>query len=474
MSNIGVVGMGRVGLVAAICFAEMGHCVVGLDNNKERVGQLRRGQAPFYEPGLAELLAEHHANGRLAFTTDYRIASRDSEFIFIAVNTLEGDDNCSSLAGVLMEVLSATAHRRPIIVIKSTVIPGTTEALAAKLSGTLNHDAPPLAVNPEFLREGTAIVDFLHPDRVVIGAYSQDVGEALASLYQPLGRPIMITQPTTAELIKHAANAYLATRLSFINEMSALCEALRADITEVSRGLGLDHRIGQHYLRAGLGYGGSCLPRNLASLTDTARRRGLQPTLLEATAQVNQQQRQRLVRRLETLLGGLAGATVGVLGLAYKPDTDDVRESPALAIISALQERGARIQAYDPRAMPEARPLLPHIVYCPSAYEAAQEADALLLATAWPEFVDLDWAAIKPRMRRPVVMDGWNLWDPEPLHALGFCYIGVGRGNTQYAAPPLWAEAKSSCPIPCRPEENSSAYPKRLLAPSASTRPQIS
>lgn len=433
MSKIGVVGIGRVGLVTAACLSELGHTVVGQDIDQEKVWHLNEGAAPVYEPDLKDVVNGAVRAGLLSFTTVYSEAVQGARFVFIAVDTPAGEDGAADLRhldaavrGVAMSVMNPY----PVVVIKSTVPVGTSEAVQAclrQLTGA-NGDFCPVVYNPEFLREGTAVSDFREPQRVVVGADDPTVAEAVAQLYSPLECPVVTTDFRTAEMIKYAANVFLATKISFINEVAAICEATGADVVRVAEAIGMDRRIGRSFLDAGLGYGGGCLPKDLATLIGTARAHGYDASLLSATAAVNACQRLRLVGYLKALLGGtLKGATISLLGLAFKPQTDDVRAAPAADIIGLLQREGARIRAYDPAAMDNMRRLCPEVEYCPDALTAAAGGDALVLVTEWPEFADLDFDCLRQAMNRPIVVDGRNLWEPAVVRGHGFVYVGLGR-----------------------------------------------
>jgi UDPglucose 6-dehydrogenase len=431
MSKICVVGTGYVGLVTGTCFADLGNEVTCLDVDNERIQKLINGEMPIYEPGLEQLVLQNTRSGRLTFTTDYPKALQNAEYAFIAVGTPSGTDGEADLQYVrsAAEAIADNVDWPIIVINKSTVPVGTgdwvSEVISQRRSGhPLQFN---VVSNPEFLREGSAISDFMNPDRVVLGSLQKEAAEKVSSLYQPLRCTIMITDLRTAEMIKYASNAFLATRISFINEIANICESLGADVNEVARGMGYDKRIGPSFLDAGLGWGGSCFPKDVKALEHMAVLHGTQPQLLQAVMEINRNQRRRVVMKLRKALGSLNEKTIGVLGLAFKPNTDDIRESPALEIIHLLQNEGAHIKAYDPQAMTNASKVLPKVKLCETAYQVAEDADALLLATHWNEFKQLDFSRIFKIMRQPVLLDGRNLWDAEPLRALGFKYIGVGR-----------------------------------------------
>ncbi len=432
MSDICIVGTGYVGLVTGACFADLGNRVVCLDVDKEKIEKLEQGIMPIYEPGLEELVERNVRGNRLSFTTDYAEALADAGFAFVAVGTPSGVDGEADLQYVRAVAESvADVVNHPIIVVnKSTVPVGTGDWVAdviTKRRGDNNLDFAVVS-NPEFLREGSAINDFMNPDRVVLGSLNREAANQVAQLYLSLRCPIMITDLRTAEMIKYASNAFLATRISFINEIANICDELGADVREVATGMGYDKRIGHGFLDAGLGWGGSCFPKDVKALAHMAVLRGTHPQLLQAVMDINRNQRRRVVVRLRRALNGLRDKTVGVLGLSFKPNTDDIREAPALEIIHLLQNEGATIRAYDPAAMEGVARDLSSVTLCENPYQVAEGADALVLATDWNEFKHLDFERIRQVMCQPVIMDGRNLWDPERLRALGFTYFGIGRG----------------------------------------------
>ncbi|HLG68953.1 MAG TPA: UDP-glucose/GDP-mannose dehydrogenase family protein [Chloroflexota bacterium] len=431
MRQICVIGTGYVGLVTGTCFAELGNQVACVDVDAKKIELLRSGGMPIYEPGLAELVQRNTAMGRLSFTTSYAEGMREAEFVFIAVNTPpSADSGGADLRYVESAAESIGKHldHDLIIVNKSTVPIGTGDLVAQIVEREKRGDAHFAVVsNPEFLREGSAVADCLNPDRVVLGATERAAGESVASLYLSLRCPIIITDLATAEMIKYASNAMLAARISFINEMAAVCEALGADVKQVAIGMGYDRRIGTSFLDAGLGYGGSCFPKDVKALMHMATTHGCHPQLLQAVEDINNDQRQRAVDKLRTLLGSLKGKTIGILGLAFKPNTDDMREAASVDIIQALNRDGAKVKAYDPVAMPVAKTLLKDVEYCRDAYQVAKDADALMIVTEWNEFKQLDMMRLKAAMRSPVILDGRNIYDGNTLRELGFTYRGTGR-----------------------------------------------
>jgi len=445
MSRICVVGGGGyVGLGYAVALADLGHDVVGLDIAADRVAALNRGESPLFEPGLTELLAANLAAGRLRFTVDYADAVPPADFVFLCTGTPSLADGEADLRQVRAAAAEVGAHldpgRRTILVNKSTMPVGSAELVAGIVAEHAPADAEFRVVsNPEFLREGRVVHDILHPDRVVLGAEDPTAAEDVAALYAPLGAPVLITDHRSAEMIKYAANAFLATKISFINEVARLCEGLGADVKVVSEGLGLDPRIGPRFLHAGLGFGGSCFPKDVGALTRMADDAGMHPGLLRAVLEINGEARRRFVQRAHKLLGGLDNRVVAVWGLAFKEDTDDLRESPALAVIGMLQERGAHVRAHDPAAMANAAPRLPGVTLTDSAEEAAAGADALLLCTPWPQYRAVDLAQVASSMRGDLLLDGRNYLDSAAAAAAGLRYEGVGRGHLRADATPAGA-----------------------------------
>jgi len=431
MKNITVIGVGYVGLVTGVCFADLGNKVVCVDINEERIENLKQGVMPIYEPGLEELVARNVRAGRLSFTTSYAEGLQDAEFAFIAVGTPEGVDGEADLQYVRMAARSiAELMEHPLVIInKSTVPVGTGDWVSNIIREHRNDDVDFAVVsNPEFLREGAAISDFMTPDRIVLGSLDLDAAEKVAQLYLPLRATIMITDLRTAEMIKYASNAFLATRISFINEIANICEAMGADVKEVATGMGYDQRIGHAFLDAGVGYGGSCFPKDVKALAYMAETKGRHPQLLNAVMEINHYQRQAVVGKLEEALGSLRGKTIGLLGLAFKPNTDDMREAPSTHVADILQSAGARVRAYDPVAMEVAARMAPGVELAEDAYELAEGCDALIVITEWNEFKNLDLARIRDLMAQPVLVDGRNIYDPATMKELGFYYRGVGRG----------------------------------------------
>jgi UDPglucose 6-dehydrogenase len=434
--NICVVGVGYVGLVTGACFAEFGIKVVCVDKDREKIAALKQGTIPIYEPGLSELVAKNLKSGNLLFTEDLRAAVSRALVVFIAVGTPQGQDGSADLQYVreVARAIGETMDGYKVVVTKSTVPVGTGKLIRKIIEESQAEPVPfDVASNPEFLREGSAIEDFMRPNRVVVGAASGQAVAILKDLYSPLyliETPFIVTDVETAELIKYASNAFLATKVSFINEMALLCERVGADVHVVARGMGLDQRIGSKFLHPGPGFGGSCFPKDLKALAHIAREQGLEFRLVEATMAVNERQRRHSYDKVVQALGGegqVRGRTVALLGLTFKPNTDDLREAPPLFLLARLLEAGARVQAFDPAGMPGAKRLHPEAVYCADAYDAARGADVLVIATEWNQFRNLDWDRLLQTMARPVVVDLRNVYEPARMKRLGVTYYGMGR-----------------------------------------------
>ena len=432
MSKICVIGTGYVGLVTGACFADLGNHVNCLDVDETRINRLKQNIMPIYEPGLEQPVSQNVKAGRLVFTTDYVQALKGAEFAFIAVGTPSGVDGEADLQYVRSAAESiADLVDWPIVVINKSTVPVGTGDWVADIIRKRRTGRPldfTVVSNPEFLREGSAINDFMYPDRVVLGSEHREVSAKVAQLYQTLGCPVLETDLRTAEMIKYASNAFLATKISFINEIATMCEELGADVEEVARGMGMDKRIGPAFLEAGLGWGGSCFPKDVKALAHMAVLHGTQPQLLQAVMDINRNQRRRIIYKLRKTLGSLNDRVIGVLGIAFKPNTDDIRESPAIEIIHLLQNEGAIVRAYDPQAMDNAAQVLGGTTLCSNPYEVAEGADAVVLATKWNEFKQIDLKRMHSMMRSQVLVDGRNIWNKESVEALGFKYIGVGRG----------------------------------------------
>ncbi len=431
MRRITVIGVGYVGLVTAACFADLGNKVTCLDVIPEKIEKLNRGESPIYEPGLEELVQRNAAAGRLTFTTDYAVAVPDAEFIFVAVGTPSGVDGEADLKYIRTAVESMARHLNgyTVIVNRSTVPVGTGDSTAQTLIERGKKQGIDFQVvsNPEFTREGSAIYDFLNPDRVVLGSVDAQAAEAVADLYRVFTEKIMITDLRTAEMIKYASNAFLAMKISFINEIASICEKLGADVKLVAQGMGMDQRIGAAFLSAGLGFGGSCFPKDVKALTYMAEVNGLHPQLLRAVMDINRDQRRRVLVQLREMLGSLRGKTIGLLGLSFKPNTDDIREAAAIDLAHMLSNEGADLRAYDPVAIENARRLLDGVKFCNDAYEVAAGADALILVTEWNEFKQLDMPRLFDTMQHKVFLDGRNIYEPAEMYDYGFDYRGVGR-----------------------------------------------
>ncbi|HEY3117618.1 MAG TPA: UDP-glucose/GDP-mannose dehydrogenase family protein [Chloroflexota bacterium] len=437
MARIAVIGVGYVGLVTAACFADLGNQVTGIDIDRDRVKKLQKGSAPIFEPRLEEIMARNGEAGRLKFTTDYEMGLDGAEFVFVAVGTPSGASGEADLTAPEAAARSiARAMKAPLIIVNKSTLPiGSGDRLERIVREEQTAPIPFHVVsNPEFLREGSAVGDFLAPDRVVLGSDDASAAQAVAELYRVFNAPVVLTDIRTAEMIKYASNAFLATKISFINEMAAICEQLGADVSQVAQGMGLDARIGRSFLDAGLGFGGSCFPKDVRALEFMASVHGCHPQLLRAVLDINRDVRRSAVQKLREALGSLHGRTVGVLGLAFKPNTDDLREAPALEIIHLLQHEEAQVRAYDPEAMEGARASLPGIVFAADPYDVAVGCDALVLVTEWNEFKELDMRRIAESMRTPVLLDGRNIYDPHTMAEAGFTYIGVGRSPRAVAA----------------------------------------
>lgn len=439
--NVTMVGTGYVGLVSGTCFADFGHTVTCVDKDASKIEALHRGVMPIYEPGLETLVAENVEAGRLSFAVGLKDAVRGADAVFIAVGTpSRRGDGHADLSYVYAAAREIAEHLDgfTVIVTKSTVPVGTGDEVERIVRET-NPDAEFAVVsNPEFLREGQAIDDFKRPDRVVVGTESERGREVMHELYRPLylnETPVLYTRRRTAELIKYAANAFLATKVTFINEIADLCEAVGANVQDVAKGVGLDARIGPRFLNAGPGYGGSCFPKDTLALSRTAHTHNAPVQIVDTVIKVNDQRKAGMVDRVAAAVGGdVAGKTVGVLGLTFKPDTDDMRDSPALDIVNGLVKAGAQVKAYDPEGMDAARGMLPDITFCTGAYDAADGVDALVLVTEWDEFRALDLSRLAQLMRAPVIVDLRNVYDPADMAARGFAYTSIGRAATDAEA----------------------------------------
>jgi UDPglucose 6-dehydrogenase len=435
MHRITMVGTGYVGLVTGACLADYGNEVLCVDADRTKIDALRAGRIPFYEFGLEELLERNIRERRISFSTDLPEAIRQSDIIFICVGTPRGSDGEADLQYVFQVARDIAKHINgyKVIVQKSTVPMGTGARVRELIQSTRNgsHEFD-VASNPEFLREGSAVEDFMRPDRVVIGTWSKRAEDLLVDVYRPLylnETPMVKTTVETAEFIKYAANAFLATKISFINECANLCELVGADIKMVERGIGLDRRIGSKFLHSGAGYGGSCFPKDTEALDHLATSLGYPLEIVRATIRVNREQRRRLMARTDAALGGVARKTVAVLGLSFKPQTDDIRDSVGVDFVRFLQEKGATVKAFDPIAMDKAKEVMPDAEYCPDLWSAVEQADAIVIATEWNEFRTMNLNRLRERMRGNLIVDLKNIYEPEDLQGLGFIHLGVGRGT---------------------------------------------
>lgn len=434
--KISVIGAGHVGLVTSACFADLGHDVICIDNDIKKISLIKRGEIPFFEPGLHDLVKHNIARNRLRFSTSIKEAMDKCEVTFIAVGTPtkeSGEADLSSVEKVVVEI--AKNLRGYHLIVEKSTVPVETGAWVKKTiqinirkSKKIDFD---LASNPEFLREGAAIQDFMKPDRIVLGVENKRAEKILRSLYEPLKATIVVTDVNSAEIIKHASNSFLSTKISFINMVSQLCEKVGADIHKVAQGMGYDRRIGPSFLNAGIGFGGFCFPKDLAAFIHIAQKSGVDFKILRAVLDVNEEQKSHFVDKVKQVLWNLEGKRIGALGLSFKPDTDDMRFSPAAGIISALQRLGVEVQAFDPVAMPVAKKLLKGLKYVRDPYETARSADALLILTEWNEFRELNLSRIKRLMKRPLIFDGRNIYDPKIMKELGFQYISIGRAPVQ-------------------------------------------
>jgi UDPglucose 6-dehydrogenase len=430
--RITVFGCGYVGLVTGACLAELGNSVTVVDVDKKRVAMLRKAEVPFYEFGIRELIERNMKAGRISFSLDAKKAIMEGEVLFIAVNTPEDKEGRANLTYVFNVAKSIGEHINgyKVIVDKSTVPVGTADRVRAAIQKSMKSRHPfDVVSNPEFLREGTAVHDFMNPDRVVIGADEGKARDVMVSLYKGIertGKPILITDVKTAEIIKYASNAMLSARISFMNQMALFCDKVGADVKMVAKGIGLDNRIGPRFLQAGLGYGGSCFVKDVRALIQTMKEHGCEADLFEAVDRINVRQIHYFRDRMLEQLGSLKGKTIAVWGLAFKPKTSDMRNAPAIRLVEELQALGARVKGYDPESMEEARKEM-KIEFCKDAYDTAKGADAIVLATEWNEFRELDFDKVKSLVKRPIIFDGRNIYDPKELRSKGFAYVGIGR-----------------------------------------------
>lgn len=428
--KIGIIGSGHVGLVTGACFAHLGNEVICVDNDTRKIALLKKGKSPIYEPGLEEMIRTNLLKKRLVFSGEIDAAVRRAEVLFVCVGTPpkdNGEADLTAVESVAREIARRMTSYR-LVVEKSTVPVETGDWIyRTLLSNRKKHVEFDVASNPEFLREGSAIEDFLSPDRIVIGTESKRAEKILRELYRPIPAPLLVTDIKSAELIKHASNSFLASKISFINLIARVCEAVGADSEKVAEGMGLDRRIGKSFLKAGIGFGGFCFPKDLAAFVRITERLSVPPGLLREVLEINESQKQVFLDKIARHLWNLKGKTLAVLGLSFKPNTDDMRFAPSIDIIKTLVREGARVRVYDPQAMDEAKQIFQKITFVRNSYEAARGADALVLLTEWPEFLELDFKRIKKLLRSPVIFDGRNAYDSAGMKKLGFQYYGVGR-----------------------------------------------
>lgn len=428
--NICVIGTGYVGLVTGACFADMGNKVICVDIDKGKIGKLKKGIMPIYEPGLEKLVKTNKKRKRIEFTTDLKEGVRKSAIIFIAVGTPPKEDGGADLTYVenVARQIAQNMTSYKLIVEKSTVPVETGEWVKRTVKANNTHKVSfDVASNPEFLREGSAIEDFVNPDRIVIGVESKRAKDLLLELYRSFKAPVVVTDIRSAEIIKHASNSFLATKISFINAISNICEKAGADVGKVAEGMGLDKRIGKSFLNAGVGFGGFCFPKDLAAFINISEKLGYDFGLLKEVERINESQKRLLIKIIEENLWIVKGKTIGILGLSFKPNTDDIRFAPSLDIISALLEEGAKINVYDPKAMDKAKKVLKGVKFCGNSYEAARMADCLVIVTEWDEFKELDLKKIKKLLKQPLIIDGRNIYDPATVRKAGFKYVCIGR-----------------------------------------------
>jgi UDPglucose 6-dehydrogenase len=431
--KICMIGSGYVGLVTGVCLAEFGMEIVCVDKDKAKIETMQKGTSPFYEPGLDHLMEKNMKEGRLSFSSDIGQGVRASQVIFIAVGTPANNDGSPDLSQVQAVAREIAAYMTDykIIVLKSTVPVGTGKWVKGVMTEAVKGAVPfDMVSNPEFLREGAAVEDFFRPDRIVIGAESERAIEVMKEIYNAfylIEAPFVITTIETAELIKYASNAFLATKISFINEIANLCEHVGADVHDVARAMGLDGRIGKKFLHPGPGFGGSCFPKDTHALVHIGRKYNCEMEIVQSTIQVNERQKERMIEKIEEMVGDVKGKTIGILGLAFKPNTDDMREASSIPIIQGLQKKGARIKAYDPEAMEEAKKVLQDVTYCTGPYEVAEGSHAIVLLTEWNQFRLLDLTRIKGLLKEPVFIDLRNVYEPLQMREMGFRYCGVGR-----------------------------------------------
>ncbi|MFH1127795.1 MAG: UDP-glucose/GDP-mannose dehydrogenase family protein [Candidatus Omnitrophota bacterium] len=429
---ISIIGSGYVGLVTGACFAELGNKVICADNDLKKISRLKKGIIPIYEPGLEELIKINLKKKRLKFTSNINEAVRATDIIFLAVGTPSLENGEADLTGIenVAKSIAVNMNGYKLVVEKSTVPVETGKwvkhTIETYIKKKIKFD---VASNPEFLKEGQAINDFMHPDRVVIGVESKKAAGLLLELYRPLNAPIVVTDIKSAELIKHASNSFLAAKISFINVISRICDKVGADVVEVALGMGLDKRIGKSFLNAGIGYGGSCFPKDLDAFITISEKLGVNFDLLRAVKAANQEQKDFFLEKIKNKLWIIKDKTIGILGLSFKPDTDDIRNAPSLDIIRVLKSEGAKLKVYDPSSMPKAKEILSEIKFCRDSYEVCRDSDCLLIVTEWDEFKELDFSKVKKLLKRPLIIDGRNIYDPSAMKKKGFIYEGIGRGK---------------------------------------------
>lgn len=430
--RISIIGSGYVGLVTGACFAELGNKVICADNDLKKISRLKKGIIPIYEPGLEELIKINIKKKRLKFTSKISEAVKVSDIIFLAVGTPSLENGEADLTGIenVAKNIALNMNGYKLVVEKSTVPVETGKwvkhTIETYIKKKIKFD---VASNPEFLKEGQAINDFMHPDRVVIGVESKKAAGLLSELYRPLNAPMVVTDIKSAELIKHASNSFLAVKISFINAISRICDKVGADVVEVALGMGLDKRIGKSFLNAGIGYGGSCFPKDLDAFITISEKLGYSFDLLRAVKIANQEQKDFFLQKIKNKLWIIKDKTIGILGLSFKPDTDDIRNAPSLGIIEALKTEGAKLKVYDPSSMPKAKEILSGIKFCKDSYEVCRDSDCLLIVTEWDEFKELDFPKVKKLLKRPLIIDGRNIYDPRIMKQKGFIYEGIGRGK---------------------------------------------
>lgn len=431
MQKIAVIGSGYVGLVTAACLSELGNKVICVDNDRKKIESLKKGVIPIYEPGLEQMISKNIKAGRISFNSNIKQATKESQIIFICVGTpshSDGSADLSAVEKVASEIAKAMKEYK-VIVEKSTVPAETGGKVRRTIEMSNSHKVSfDVVSNPEFLREGQAINDAMHPDRIVIGVESKVAEDIMRKLYKPLKAPIIVCNIETAEIIKHASNSFLATKISFINAISHICEKVGADVEKVAEAMGLDKRIGKAFLNAGAGYGGSCFPKDVEAFIHLAHHKGYDFELLKTVRKINEEQKKILFKKIEEALWIIKGKSIGVLGLSFKPDTDDIRSSVAISMVKMLQQAGAKIKAYDPKAMPKAKMELKGVKFCRDSYETAKGSNCLLVMTEWEEFRSLDLNKIKKVLAQPIIIDGRNIFDPVKMKKLGFLYKCIGRG----------------------------------------------